>query len=677
MAKNPLIDFPSTPYKTLAFDQITPEHFMPAVNHWMEVARERQQAIVENVEAPSFENTLVALEFATSELNVVSSCFFNLNSAETNDDIQSVARELSPLLTKFSNETLLNEPLFLRIKAVWENRAAEDLTGEQQRLLKETYEGFVRNGALLQGADREALTAISETLSKASLEFGEHVLKETQAFEYHTTNEDDLNGLGEDMINEAASIAQSKEKEGYVLTLDMPTYISVMKYAENAALREHFYKAYASRGAKQNEFNNETVITTLVNKRLEKANLLGFKSHAELTLSRRMAKKPEVVLGFLKDLKELAKPAAEADLKRVKEFAAANGAEGDFQPWDFSFWSEKLKKATLSLDDALLKPYFKLENVRQGAFDVAGKLFGLRFVKNEEIATYHKDVEVFEVFDKNNQFLSVLYTDFFPRSGKRAGAWMTSYRNMYQKDGQTVRPHISIVCNFTKPTASAPSLLTFNEVTTLFHEFGHALHGMMAQGTYPSLTGTSVYWDFVELPSQIMENWCYQPEALKMFAKHYETGEVLPTEYIDKIVQSQQFMEGYATLRQLNFAFLDMAWHNNQQPFEGSVASFEAEATADTQLFDKVEGTLSSSAFSHIFQGGYSAGYYSYKWAEVLDADAFGRFEEEGIFSTEVADDFAKLLSSGGTVAPDELFRNFRGRNPKVDALLRRAGIAA
>lgn len=677
MAMNPLIDFPSTPYQSLAFDQIIPEHFMPAVNHWMEVARERHNDIATNEEAPSFENTLEALEFATSELNVVSSCFFNLNSAETNEDIQTIARELSPLLTKFSNETLLNEPLFLRIKAVWENRAAEDLTGEQHRLLKETYEGFVRNGALLQGADREALTAISETLSKASLEFGEHVLKETQAFEYHTTNVDDLNGLAEDMISEASAVAKSKEKEGYVLALDMPTYISVMKYAENAALREHFYKAYASRGAKQNEFNNEAVITTLVNKRLEKAKLLGFESHAELTLSKRMAKKPEVVLDFLRDLKELAKPAAEADLKRVKKFAAENGAEAGFQPWDFSFWSEKLKKATLSLDDALLKPYFQLEHVRQGAFDVASKLFGLRFEKNENISTYHEDVEVFEVFDKNNQFLSVLYTDFFPRSGKRAGAWMTSYRSMYQKDSQTVRPHISIVCNFTKPTASAPSLLTFNEVTTLFHEFGHALHGMMAQGTYPSLTGTSVYWDFVELPSQIMENWCYQPEALKMFAKHYETGEVLPTEYIDKIVLSQQFMEGYATLRQLNFAFLDMAWHNNKQPFEGAVASFEAAATADTQLFDKVEGTLSSSAFSHIFQGGYSAGYYSYKWAEVLDADAFGRFEEEGVFSTEVADDFAKVLSSGGTVAPDELFRNFRGRDPKVDALLRRAGIAS
>jgi Zn-dependent oligopeptidase len=390
-----------------------------------------------------------------------------------------------------------------------------------------------------------------------------------------------------------------------------------------------------------------------------------------------MAKTPHTVLNFLDHLLEVAKPAAERDLKAVSDFAAAQGADLPIQPWDFSYWSEKLKMERLSLDDQALKPYFKLENVLQGAFIVAGRLFGLHFKHHPGVPVYHENVDAYEVFDADGNFLSLFYADFFPRDGKRAGAWMTSYQSMYTKEGIEVRPHISIVCNFTKPTASKPSLLTFNEVTTLFHEFGHALHGMMARGTYPSLTGTSVYWDFVELPSQIMENWCYQPEALALFAKHYDTGAVLPTAYIDKIKESQTFLEGYMTLRQLNFGYLDMSWHDRKESFEGDVASHEKAATAHTSLFPEVEGTLSSTAFSHIFQGGYSAGYYSYKWAEVLDADAFERFEEEGLFNPQVAADFAMVLQSGGTVAPDELYRNFRGRDPKVDALLKRAGILA
>jgi peptidyl-dipeptidase Dcp len=674
---NPLIDFPQTPFGSLAFDAIEPAHFMPAAEHWMDVARERISAITENTDAPSFSNTLVPLEFASKELGVVSSCFFNLNSAETNEDIQTIARELSPKLTLFNNETLLNEALFVRIKAVWENREREQLDAESARLLKETYEGFVRNGALLEGEKRESLKSISEKLSKLSLSFGENVLKETQAFELHVADAEELAGLPEATIASAASLAEEKGKKGYVFGLDMPTYISIMKYADNAALREKMYRAYGTRAAKDNEYNNEENIQELVNTRLAKAQLLGFDSHAALTLSKRMAKTPQTVLSFLDDLKALAKPAAEKDLKAVQEFASAAGHQGEVKPWDFSYWSEKLKKATLNLDDNLLKPYFKIENVLAGVFDISAKLYGLSFTKNADIATYHEDVDAYEVYDKDGEFLSLLYTDFFPRAGKRAGAWMTSYRSMYSLDGQVVRPHISIVCNFTKPTADKPSLLTFNEVTTLFHEFGHALHGMMARGTYPSLTGTSVYWDFVELPSQILENWCYEPEALALFAKHYETGELLPKEYVDRIVESQQFMEGYATLRQLNFGYLDMTYHGRREPMEGSVADFERSATADTQLFSPVEGTLSSTAFSHIFQGGYSAGYYSYKWAEVLDADAFERFKQEGIFSAAAAEGFAEILSSGGTVAPDELFKKFRGRDPKVDALLKRAGIAA
>ena len=674
---NPLIDFPQTLFGSLAFDTIEPAHFMPAAEHWMNVARERISAITENSDAPTFGNTLVPLEFASKELGVVSSCFFNLNSAETNEDIQSIARELSPKLTLFNNETLLNEALFVRIKAVWENREQEQLDAESARLLKETYEGFVRNGALLEGEKRESLKSISEKLSKLSLSFGENVLKETQAFELHVADAEELEGLPEATIASAASLAEEKGKQGYVFGLDMPTYISILKYADNAALREKMYRAYGTRAAKDNEYNNEENIQELVNTRLAKAQLLGFDSHAALTLSKRMAKTPQTVLSFLDDLKALAKPAAEKDLKAVQEFASAAGHQGEVKPWDFSYWSEKLKKATLNLDDNLLKPYFKIENVLAGVFDISAKLYGLSFTKNAEIATYHEDVDAYEVYDKDGEFLSLLYTDFFPRAGKRAGAWMTSYRSMYTLEGEVVRPHISIVCNFTKPTADKPSLLTFNEVTTLFHEFGHALHGMMARGTYPSLTGTSVYWDFVELPSQILENWCYEPEALALFAKHYETGELLPKEYVDRIVESQQFMEGYATLRQLNFGYLDMTYHGLTEPMEGSVADFERSATADTQLFSPVEGTLSSTAFSHIFQGGYSAGYYSYKWAEVLDADAFERFKQEGIFSAAAADGFAEILSSGGTVAPDELFKKFRGRDPKVDALLKRAGIAA
>ncbi|MGB0270387.1 MAG: M3 family metallopeptidase [Schleiferiaceae bacterium] len=674
---NPLIDFPQTPFGSLAFDAIEPAHFMPAAEHWMNVARERISAITENTDTPSFGNTLVPLEFASKELGVVSSCFFNLNSAETNEDIQTIARELSPKLTLFNNETLLNEALFVRIKTVWENREQEQLDAESARLLKETYEGFVRNGALLEGEKRESLKSISEKLSKLSLSFGENVLKETQAFELHVADAEELAGLPEATIASAASLAEEKGKKGYVFGLDMPTYISIMKYADNAALREKMYRAYGTRAAKDNEYNNEENIQELVNTRLAKAQLLGFDSHAALTLSKRMAKTPQTVLSFLDDLKALAKPAAEKDLKAVQEFASAAGHQGEVKPWDFSYWSEKLKKATLNLDDNLLKPYFKIENVLAGVFDISAKLYGLSFTKNADIATYHEDVDAYEVYDKDGEFLSLLYTDFFPRAGKRAGAWMTSYRSMYTLEGEVVRPHISIVCNFTKPTADKPSLLTFNEVTTLFHEFGHALHGMMARGTYPSLTGTSVYWDFVELPSQILENWCYEPEALALFAKHYETGELLPKEYVDRIVESQQFMEGYATLRQLNFGYLDMTYHGRKEPMEGSVADFERSATADTQLFSPVEGTLSSTAFSHIFQGGYSAGYYSYKWAEVLDADAFERFKQEGIFSAAAADGFAEILSSGGTVAPDELFKKFRGRDPKVDALLKRAGIAA
>ncbi|MAZ97391.1 MAG: peptidase M3 [Flavobacteriales bacterium] len=674
---NPLIEFPKTPFESLDFNKIKPEHFMPSVLHWMDVSRKRIDVISTNSELPSFKNTLIELEFSTEELNIVSGCFFNLNSAETNDDIQKIARELSPKLSLFHNEILLNQKLFERIKEVWNKRNDLELSSEEHRLLKESYEGFVRNGALLQGEQREQLKVYSEKLSKLSLSFGENVLKETQDFEYHAANTEQLEGLSAATVEAAKSLAQERNKEGFVFGLDMPTYMSIMKYSNSSKFREHFYRAYSTRAAKDNEFNNEENIKGLVNTRHSKAQLLGFNSHAELTLHKRMAKTPHTVLSFLNDLKELAKPAAQKDLKEVQTFAAEHGHQGDVMAWDFSYWSEKLKKAKLELDDTLLKPYFMIENVLSGVFEISRKLYGLSFKKNVEIAVYHSDVDVYEVYDSNGDFLSLLYTDFFPREGKRAGAWMTSYRSMSAKETKVIRPHVSIVCNFTKPTVDKPSLLTFNEVTTLFHEFGHALHGMMARGTYPSLTGTNVYWDFVELPSQILENWCYEPKALELFAKHYETGEVLPKEYIDRIVESQQFMEGYMTLRQLNFGYLDMAYHNLNSPLESSIAEFEKYATSDTQLFEPLEGSISSTAFSHIFQGGYSAGYYSYKWAEVLDADAFELFKEKGIFNKEVASRFAEILSRGGTEAPDQLYKKFRNRNPSVEALLKRAGIAS
>lgn len=672
---NPLIEFPQTPFGSLAFDQISPEHFKPAIDHWITVAKKRQEDIVSNSEPPTFSNTLEVLEFANLELEFVTSCFFNLNSAETNDEIQTIAREVSPILTAFSNETLLNEGLFKKIKFVWDNRSEEELTKEQSRLLQEVYEGFVRKGALLQGEDRERLKELSKALSMNALEFGEHVLKDTQSFEYHTEDESDLAGLSKADIESAQLRAQSQGKKGYSLGLDMPTYMSVMKYAEKESLRKHFFISFGSRGAQPNENNNEQVIKTLVNSRMELAQLLGFENHAALTLSKRMAKSEEKVLSFLEDLLQVAKPAAQRDKEEVERYALENGAT-EFNPWDFSFWAEKLKAHKFNFNDELLKPYFSLNRVLDGAFQVSNKLYGLQFNKRDDVAVYHEDVTVYEVLDRNGSFISLLYTDFFPRDGKRAGAWMTSFRGQYVKDKNEVRPHISIVCNFTKPTSTSPALLTFGEVTTLFHEFGHALHGILARGTYPSLTGTNVYWDFVELPSQIMENWCFRPEALSLFAKHYQTGEIIPEEFVERIQKAQTFLEGYATLRQLNFGYLDMAWHTLKEPFVSSVEEFEERATSATSIFPKIETTLSSTAFSHIFQGGYSAGYYSYKWAEVLDADAFSYFEELGVFNPEVAQKFEILLSSGGTVAPEELYRNFRGREPKVDALLKRAGLS-
>lgn len=669
---NPLLE----PFDHAPFSKIKNEHFKPAFLQAIEDARKEIDDIVENPDAPTFQNTLEALDFSGQQLDRISSVFFNLNSAETNEDIQKIAQEVSPLLSEFSNDITLNQGLFERIKAVYEQRDVLKLTPEQQTLLEKKYKSFSRNGANLNDSDKKRLREIDAELSKLKLKFGENVLAETNKYEMHLTHEDDLKGLPEGEKEAAAQLAESKGKDGWLITLDYPSYIPFMKYAENRELRKELSIAFGSKGFHGDELDNQENILNIVSLRHERANLLGYATHAHFVLEERMAETPEKVMDFLNELLEKAKPAAEREFGELETFAKELDQIDRLEKWDSAFYSEKLKQKLFNLDDEKLKPYFKLENVINGVFKVAEKLFGLTFNEVQTIEKYHPDVKTYEVYDDKNNFISLFYADFHPRPGKRGGAWMTSFKSQYMLNGKNNRPHISNVCNFTKPTKSKPSLLTFNEVTTLFHEFGHALHGMLANTTYPSLSGTSVYWDFVELPSQIMENWCYEKEALELFAHHYETGELIPMELVEKIKESATFQEGMATLRQLSFGFLDMAWHSNNPSNIKDVKAYEAKAFENTDLFPDTPQTCMSTSFSHIFQGGYSSGYYSYKWAEVLDADAFAHFKENGIFSKTVADKFKEnVLSKGGTENPMELYKRFRGAEPNIDALLERAGL--
>jgi peptidyl-dipeptidase Dcp len=599
-----------------------------------------------------------------------------LNSAETNDEIQKIAQDVSPLLSEFSNDITLNENLFKRVKAVYDSKAELDLTTEQATLLDKKYKSFSRNGANLPEDKKQKLRAIDKELSQLKLKFGEHILAETNKFEMLLTDESDVSGLPEGAKEAAKQLAESKGKDGWLITLDYPSYIPFMTYADNRALREKLSKAFGSKGFKNDELDNQDIVLKIANLRFERAHLLGYKTHAHFVLEERMAKTPEKVNEFLNELLEKAKPAAKKEFEKLETFAKELDSLDQLQKWDSAYYSEKLKQKLFSLDDEQLKPYFKLENVINGAFKVAEKLFGLNFEEIDTIDKYHDDVLTYKVVDAENNLVSIFYADFFPRAGKRNGAWMTSYKPQMIKNGKNERPHVSIVCNFTKPTKSKPSLLTFNEVTTLFHEFGHALHGMLANTTYPSLSGTSVYWDFVELPSQVLENWCYEEETLKLFATHYETGEVIPMDLIEKIKASATFHEGMQTLRQLSFGMLDMSWHGVDPTKITDVKVHEVEAFGETQLYPDVEENCMSTAFAHIFQGGYSSGYYSYKWAEVLDADAFEYFKEEGIFNKTVADKFKTyVLSQGGTEDPMTLYKKFRGHEPKPEALLRRAGL--
>lgn len=665
----------NTKYNTAPFSQIKLDDYKPAFVENIKIAKAEIDAIINNPEAASFKNTIEALDFAGESLDRLSSIFFNLNSAETCDEMQKIAQEVSPLLTEFSNDIALNEDLFKRVKAVYDQKDSLTLTTEQATLLDKKFKGFSRNGALLNEEDKLKLREIDTELAKLQLTFGENVLAETNHYLLHITNEVDLKGLPNDAKEMAHALAKSKGLEGWVFTLDFPSYLPFITYVENRELRKEISIAYGKKGFQNNTYNNQEIVKRIVELRHNRANLLGYKSHSHFILEERMAQSPDKVLSFLNDLLEKAKPAAQKEFEQLTAFAKEVDGIDQLEKWDGAYYSEKLKQKLFNLDDELLKPYFKLENVLHGAFTIAEKLFGITFKEVFDIDKYHEDVQTFEVLDFEGKLVAIFYSDFFPRKGKRNGAWMTSFKPQYTKDGINERPHVSIVCNFTPPTHSKPSLLTFNEVTTLFHEFGHALHGILANTTYPSLSGTSVYWDFVELPSQIMENWCYQPEALALFAKHYETGEIIPQEYVDKIKESASFLEGMATLRQLSFGLLDMAYHAKNQNIE-DVKAFEKQATEIATLYPDVKENCMSTSFSHIFQGGYSSGYYSYKWAEVLDADAFAYFQEKGIFNKEVATKFKdNVLSKGGTELPMELYKKFRGQEPKVDALLKRAGL--
>ncbi|WP_036152043.1 M3 family metallopeptidase [Maribacter forsetii] len=670
---NPLL----SPFDTAPFSQIKNEHFKPAFLQSIEDARAEIDAITNNTEASTFENTIEALEFSGQQLDRISSVFFNLNSAETNEEIQKIAQEISPLLSEFGNDITLNEDLFKRVKAVYDQKDDLDLTVEQNTLLDKKYKSFSRNGANLSEDKKNRLREIDAKLAKLKLTFGENVLAETNRFQLHLTDEADLDGLPEGEKEAAAQLAISKGKEdGWMITLDYPSYIPFMKYAKNRTLRKELSLAFGSKAFHNDELDNQENVLEITKLRFERANLLGYKTHADFVLEERMAETPEKVHSFLNELLEKAKPAAEREFKQLEDFAKKLDNIDRLEKWDSSYYSEKLKQELFNLDDEKLKPYFKLENVINGVFKVAENLFDLQFEEVHDIEKYHDEVKTYKVYDADKNFISLFYADFHPRAGKRGGAWMTSFKSQWKRNGKNVRPHISNVCNFTPSTKSKPSLLTFNEVTTLFHEFGHGLHGMLANTTYPSLSGTSVFWDFVELPSQVLENWCYEKEALELFAKHYETGETIPMELVEKIKESATFQEGMQTLRQLSFGLLDMSWHGIDPTGITNVKAHEDEAFKDTSLYPATPETCMSTAFSHIFQGGYSSGYYSYKWAEVLDADAFAYFKEKGIFNKEVATKFKdNVLSQGGTENPMVLYKRFRGAEPKVEALLERAGL--
>lgn len=667
----------NTPFETVPFDKISPHDYLPALKEAITIAKKRIEGIKTNIEAETFSNVVEALEKSGPELDLISGIFFNLHSAETNDDIQKYAKEISPLLTEFGNDISMDEVLFAKIKKVWDNKEKFNLDQEQLMLLEKNYKSFVRNGALLNEADKNKMREISKELSTLGLHFGDNVLKETNDFMMVIEKKEDLTGLPEDVIEAAAITANEKGKEGkWVFTLQYPSVIPFLTYAQNRGLRKELFLANSTKGFHGDATDNQNIVKTIAKLRYERAKLLGYESHAHFVLEERMASNPKTVQTFIENIVNHATPAAVKETEELKEYAKKIDGITDYSKWDNMYYAEKLKNEKFQINDEMLRPYFKLEKVIDGVFQVASKLYGLSFKLRNDIPVYHQDVKTYEVVDENNNHVAVFYADFHPRAGKRNGAWMTSFRGQKIENGINIRPHIAIVCNFTKPTPTKPSLLGFDEVTTLFHEFGHALHGMLANTKYESLSGTNVYWDFVELPSQILENWAYEKECLDLFAEHYESGEKIPSDLIKKIKDSSSFLEGRATLRQLSFASVDMGWHSSDPSSISDIEKFEAEITSKMDFLPSVKGTSISTAFSHIFAGGYSAGYYSYKWAEVLDADAFEFFKQNGIFNREVADKFKNnVLSQGGSVHPMKLYIAFRGQEPNPDSLLRRAGL--
>jgi len=677
-ANNPFFSKYKTPFETPPFDKIKLEHYEPAFDKGIEELEKEVARIAENKAAPTFENTIVALEQSGELLTKVSSAFFNILHAEATDELMELAESVSPKLSDSSNNIYLNEKLFARIKKVYEQRESLRLSTEDAKLLNETFEAFSRRGANLNAKDKEIYRELSTELSLLTLKFDQNTLRDKIRFELLITDEKELAGLPESIREAAAMRAKDKQKSGWLFDLSAPSYTPFMRYMDSRALREKMYSEYMSVGNKGDEFDNKEIIKRIVNSRLEIANLMGYKTYAEYGLKNTMAKNPQNVYNLLNQLLEAYKPSAINEYNTVQGFAMGMSQENiTVMPWDWNYYSEKVKDLRFDVNDEMTRPYFELENVKKGVFGLATQLYGITFKENKKIPVYHPEVTAYEVYDEKGKFLSILYTDFHPRSGKQSGAWMNSVKDQYKdKKGKDSRPQTIIVMNFTRPTDTKPSLLTFDEVNTLLHEFGHALHGMLAEGAYASLSGTNVYRDFVELPSQIMENWLTEKEFLDQIAVHYETGEKIPGELVQKLVDASNFNTGYLCCRQLSFGMLDMAWHMITTPFEGDVTAFEKQAWASTVIVPEVESALMSSSFGHIFSGGYAAGYYSYKWAEVLDADAFAAFKAAGIFNQDVARSFREnVLSKGGTEAPDILYKNFRGQEPSIDALLIRNGI--
>ena len=674
--RNPFFAHPyETPHDTAPFDQIRLEDYEPAFMEGIRQDDELTDTIVNNPEPPTFDNT-ISFSVPDNLLGRVGNVFFNLLSAETNDDMDALAQKMSPILTEHANNVLLNERLFARVKAVYENH--RELTPEEQMLLEKSYDGFIRSGANLSPEDKEKFRAISKELGQLTLQFSQNNLKETNAFRLLLTDKQDLAGLPESAIEAAALAAKERNLEGWLFTLHAPSYNPFMTYADNRELRKRMYMARNTIGTHDNDCNNIDIVRRIVNLRRERAQLLGYPTFADFILQKRMAENSENVYKLLNDLLEAYLPTAREEVKAVEQKAKETEGE-DFvlQPWDFGYYAHKLQLEKFNLDAEMLRPYFELSRVKEGVFGLATRLYGITFKENKDIPVYHPDVTAYEVFDKDGSYLAVLYTDFHPRKGKQSGAWMTSYKDQWiDEDGTDHRPHVSVTMNLTKPTESKPALLTLGEVETFLHEFGHALHGIFSRTRFESLSGTSVYWDFVELPSQIMENFAVERDFLNTFAKHYQTGEPLPDELIDRIVRSRNFNAAYACIRQVSFGLLDMAYYTMDQPFEGDVFEFERKAWAAAQLLPQPDGTCMSVQFGHIMSGGYAAGYYSYKWAEVLDADAFSLFKEKGIFSQDVAQRFRDhILSRGGTEPPMTLYKRFRGQAPTIDALLERNGI--